>query len=299
MGSNSGSAPAVVFESGIGATSQNWLRLQRTVAHETRTISYDRAGLGWSNAAAESPTPEALARDLRHLLAAAEIPGPYVVVGHSFGGLVARQFAVAYPGLVTGLVLVDPMRPRDWPPLNESGKSALHRAITLSKAGIFAARIGAARLFMRSVLLGSRRIARLLCRLGGEPAQTLMDRMLCELGKMPHEARPSVVANWSRPEFYQILQSYLRAIPATVTSMHSAPPVEVPVMVLTPFSTAPLDESQLRAISSEARQVIAPASAHWIHLDEPELVLSAIREMLTVAARTPSSASMQEQPPVR
>lgn len=281
MGLPGGSLPTVVFESGIGATSQNWLHLQQEVARTTRTLSYDRAGLGWSNSAPGNPTPHALARELKQLLTSVGITGKYLIVGHSFGGLVARQFAADYPELVAGLVLVDPMRPEDWPPLNESSRRLMDRGIHLAQLGIIAAHIGAARLFMRSTLLGSRRIAGWLCRTGGESARTLMDRMLCEVGKMPREAWPSVVANWSRPEFYETLRAYLQALPTTVIAMHGAPQLSTPIAVLTPVTAAPLTESQLHAISSDARQIPAHSSAHWVHLDEPELVLGVIEEMLT------------------
>jgi pimeloyl-ACP methyl ester carboxylesterase len=281
LGPTVATTPTVIFESGIGATSQNWLRLQREVARQMRTISYDRPGLGWSLPANSAPTPQILASGLRSLLRAAQISGPYVVVGHSFGGLVARQFAADYPDEVLGLVLVDPMRPEDWPPLNNAGEASLARSIKLGTAGMLLARVGLTRLFMRSTLMCSGRLARLLCRLGGEPAQTLMDRMLCEVGKMPREARPAVVANWSQPEFYRTLRAYLRSIPTTVVTIHGIVPLTVPVTVLSPVTATPLTEAQLQRISSNARQVIAPASAHWIHLDEPELVLSAIRDMLS------------------
>jgi pimeloyl-ACP methyl ester carboxylesterase len=281
LGSTAAETPTVIFESGIGATSQNWLRLQGEVARLTLTVSYDRPGLGWSMPANSAPTPQVLASGLRNLLTAAQIPGPYVVVGHSFGGLVARQFAADYPDDVLGLVLVDPMRPEDWPPLKDTGKASLARSIRLTTAGMLLARIGLPRLFMRSTLMSSGRLASLLCRVGGETAQTLMDRMLCEVGKMPSEARAAVVANWSRPEFYRTLRAYLQSVPAAVMTMHRAAQLTVPVTVLTPITATPLTNAQLQNISSNARQVIAPASAHWVHLDEPELVLSAIRDMLT------------------
>jgi pimeloyl-ACP methyl ester carboxylesterase len=278
------SLPAVVFESGIGATSQNWISVQRAVSRRTKTISYDRAGLGWSGRRSSTPTPEHLAQDLRTLLRVARVPPPYLLVAHSFGGLVARRFAADYSSDVAGLVLVDPMRPEDWPPLSMERSGLVGRGIRLAAAGRVAARFGLTRLFMRSTLLGSGRAARVLCRWGGEPAQTLMDRMACEVGKMPREVWPSIIANWSRPEFFRTLEAYLRAVPEIAESMHGRPPLTAPVTILTPISAEPLNESQLRAISLHARQVIASASGHWIHLDEPAVVLAAIEEMFLGAA---------------
>jgi pimeloyl-ACP methyl ester carboxylesterase len=280
MGTECDRGPTVLFESGIGATSQNWLKVQREVATQMRAISYDRAGLGWSTATVSNATPQALARELRALMDAAGIPGPYLVVGHSYGGLVARRFAADYPDLVIGLVLVDPMRPEDWPPVTEVRRKRLDQAIRLVRVGRIAARIGAARLFMRSVLLGSGRIARTLCRPGGDDVKMVMERMQCEAGKMPREAWPSVVANWARPRFYQTMEAYLMAVPETVASAHSAPPLDIAVTVLTPISATALSDAGLSAISRKARQIIAARSEHWVHLDEPELVLAAIREMI-------------------
>jgi pimeloyl-ACP methyl ester carboxylesterase len=274
----------IVFESGIGATSQNWSSIQRALSGDAHTFSYDRAGLGWSTGPACPTTPRSLAGQLRALLAAAGAPPPYLLVAHSFGGLVARQFAAEWPGEVTGLVLVDPMRAEDWPPLNPAQAAFVTRGIRLARAGRIAARFGLTRLFMRSTLLGSARLARVLCRIGGEPAQNLMDRMLCEVGKMPREVWPSVVANWSRPEFFRTLESYLTSVPQAVEETLRLGPLGLPVVVLTPATATPLRGSQLRDLSSDARQVFADHSAHWVHLDEPELVLNAIREMLSRAA---------------
>jgi pimeloyl-ACP methyl ester carboxylesterase len=93
-----------------------------------------------------------------------------------------------------------------------------------------------------------------------------------------------VAAQWSRPGFYAGVREHLRSIPATVAEMHEAEPIqEIPVTVLTPGKAAPLTEDDLRRIGKHVRQVIAPASAHWIHLDEPHLVVASILEMLEPA----------------
>ncbi|MBI1790320.1 MAG: alpha/beta fold hydrolase, partial [Acidobacteria bacterium] len=109
--------PTVVLEAGIAATSLSWSRVQPEVAKFARVLSYDRAGLGWSGPASGPRTVDRLVAELRQLLAGAGLPGPYVLVGHSFGGLVARAFAARYPDEVAGLVLVDPVHPREWWPV--------------------------------------------------------------------------------------------------------------------------------------------------------------------------------------
>ena len=84
--------------------------------------------------------------------------------------------------------------------------------------------------------------------------------------------------------FYQGMRAHLGSLTATVEEMHDAQPIEsVPVLVLTPVSADPLSEEDLQRIGNDTRQVIAEKSKHWVHLDEPELVIAAILEMRCVA----------------
>jgi pimeloyl-ACP methyl ester carboxylesterase len=100
--------PTVIFESGFAATSTEWFKVLPLVAHSHRACAYDRAGLGWSDMGPLPRDGEAIARDLDEALRAARIRGPYVLVGHSAGGLYVRLFAKLRPTAVVGLVLVEP-----------------------------------------------------------------------------------------------------------------------------------------------------------------------------------------------
>jgi pimeloyl-ACP methyl ester carboxylesterase len=99
--------PTVVFDSGAGCTSLDWSLIQPELAKSTRTVAYDRAGYAWSDESPLERTSENIAQELHTLLHNAEIPGPYVLVGHSFGGCTIRLFADMYPDEVVGLVFVD------------------------------------------------------------------------------------------------------------------------------------------------------------------------------------------------
>jgi pimeloyl-ACP methyl ester carboxylesterase len=105
--------PTVVLEPGAGGMSsvmQAWIA--PAVARETRVCVYDRAGRGWSDAAANSQDGAQIATDLHTLLHRAHVPGPYVLAGHSFGGLYVMSYAAQYPEDVAGMVLVDSAAPR-------------------------------------------------------------------------------------------------------------------------------------------------------------------------------------------
>jgi pimeloyl-ACP methyl ester carboxylesterase len=101
--------PTVVLEAGFGGSSADWDDVQRRPGLATRTCAYDRAGLGNSVAIPRVHDAAEENRDLQRLLAAAHIPPPYVLVGHSYGGLLVRLFAHAHPDQVAGVVLVDAM----------------------------------------------------------------------------------------------------------------------------------------------------------------------------------------------
>ncbi|RNC70410.1 MAG: alpha/beta hydrolase [Desulfuromonadales bacterium] len=106
-----GGAPVVVLETGLGGMSSAWGWIQPEVAKFTGVVSYDRAGLGWSAPDGLPRTALNVARRLRGLLHGVGIPGPYVLVGHSMGGLYLRVFADQYPGEVAGVVLIDAAHP--------------------------------------------------------------------------------------------------------------------------------------------------------------------------------------------
>ncbi len=104
--------PTVVLEGGGFDWSVTWALVQPALAARTRTCSYDRAGLGYSDAFTRPPTPANVVDDLHTLLARAGIHGPLVLVGHSLGGFNMKLYAATYPDDVAGLVLVDPSEER-------------------------------------------------------------------------------------------------------------------------------------------------------------------------------------------
>jgi pimeloyl-ACP methyl ester carboxylesterase len=144
-------SPTVVIEPGAGLMSSDLALIAPVVAADTRVCVYDRAGRGWSDAPDTPQDGAQTATDLHTLLQRGNVPGPYVLAGHSFGGLYALTFAARYPKDVDGLVLVDSTAPAADPesaldsarPTRADSADTMNRASALVSA---AARLGVGRL---------------------------------------------------------------------------------------------------------------------------------------------------------
>ena len=99
--------PAVILDAGIGCNSLDWTLVQPEIAKFTRVCSVDRAGSAWSESSSKPRTSEIIIEEMHSLLKKGNIPGPYILVGHSFGGLNSQLYANKYPDEVAGIVLVD------------------------------------------------------------------------------------------------------------------------------------------------------------------------------------------------
>lgn len=99
--------PTVILEAGLGGSSIDWSLVQPNIAKFATVCSYDRAGMGWSEKSPNLRTSRQMVEELHSLLVKANIPAPYILVGHSFGGIIMRQYANQYPDEVFGIVLVD------------------------------------------------------------------------------------------------------------------------------------------------------------------------------------------------
>ncbi len=106
--------PVVIFDSGLGGFSMDWLKVQYKLKDVSTICTYDRAGYGWSD---EGPSPrvtEQIVDEFHELLMKADLAPPYVLVGHSFGGFNVQYFSKLYPKLVAGLVLVESSHPEQF-----------------------------------------------------------------------------------------------------------------------------------------------------------------------------------------
>jgi pimeloyl-ACP methyl ester carboxylesterase len=135
--------PVVVLDAGMVSASPNWAWVQPEVAKTTCVVAYDRAGLGWSDPGPGPRDAGQNAGELRRALQAAGLPGPYMLAGHSYGGLVAQAFAALYRADVAGLVLVDASHPDQWAHMGVPSSTVAMG----NKVSGFLARFGLFRLF--------------------------------------------------------------------------------------------------------------------------------------------------------
>jgi pimeloyl-ACP methyl ester carboxylesterase len=107
-------SPTVILEAANLGMSAHWVRVQQQLAKTTRVCAYDRAGMGWSESGTEPRDARQISSELHTLLKGAGTEGPYVLVGHSYGGLYARRYAARYSDETAGVVLVDSSHPEQF-----------------------------------------------------------------------------------------------------------------------------------------------------------------------------------------
>src|SRR5713226_3846412 len=279
--------PTVVFESGMGASCLSWTLVQPHVAQFSRAVSYDRAGHGWSDAAPETRTARQIAQELHALLNATGLPGPYVLVGHSFGGYVNRAFVHLYRDEVAGMVLVDSVHPDEWE--NPTPEQLRMIEVGLRYAWIAAcfARLGLARFFLARLARGSPRLGWAAASAFGVGVVSAVQRIAGEIRKLPAPILPIVREFWSQPKNFLSLGQHVAALPVSAAQAAAVSSLrDLPLVILSgDHHTSPYADWQrdLAQLSSCGRHVVASDSGHWIHLDHPELVTRAIREVAAAA----------------
>jgi pimeloyl-ACP methyl ester carboxylesterase len=290
-------APVVVFDAALGGSSISWTFVQPRVAEFGRTVAYDRAGFGWSDAGPLPRTAGRAADELHALLTRAGEGPRFILVGHSFGGLVMRIFAARYKNDVAGIVLVDPAHPEDWLTPAPQEQARIDRGVRLCRYGRTASRLGIARVVSELVGLGAvgpaRRLVDAISR-GDLGADT--DWLLAPLWKLPPDVRRPLRSFWTKSKFYEALGSQIESISQSARETLDAAPSGYGDLPLVTISMTDPGDHRLRQqealahLSTHGRHVIASHSGHWIPLDEPQLIVSEIRSMHAslVAAMTPA-----------
>ncbi len=270
-------SPTVLLEAAATGWSLDWTLVQPAVARFTRVCAYDRAGLGWSDPGPLPRTGERMTRELRRLLDRSQIAGPYILVGHSFGGFVARLYREEHPREVVGMVLVDAgheseMRQAEFRTFVNAGKSMLPALRAMAILGI----------------------PRLLASFESLPPLLTQQEQ-----KVPADIRPVLRAGWLRTSYPSTLADEGNGLIETLEQVrHIAPLGELPLVVLTatgpvwwPDMPGAVNQAKFRKmwlglqqeltdLSSNSRQILAAQSGHFIQFDEPGLVAGAIRQLV-------------------
>jgi pimeloyl-ACP methyl ester carboxylesterase len=257
-------SPTVVIDAGMNEFSTEWAWVQPGVAKSTMVCTYDRAGTGWSDPGPLPRNAAQIAKELHTLLHEANIPGPYVVVGQSLGGIHARVFAGMYPAEVAGVVLIDSMS------LRQFTQSSSTTTLTDSLSHPF------------TILPTLTRIG--LVRLVAKP-----------LGAVPHlppEAENAYLSRIVRPSYLQAISDYSQGMPASGRQAAAVKSFgDIPLIVLTARlkSTIPdwqAWQTELLQLSSNSQQLFAENSGHNIELEQPEAAVAAIVKMVEIVRQT-------------
>jgi pimeloyl-ACP methyl ester carboxylesterase len=285
--------PAVVLEAGIAASSISWSLVQNRIAEFATVVSYDRAGFGWSGSAPWCPTALTAAEELARMLECAEIEPPFVLVGHSFGGLIVRVFQQRFPERVAGLVLVDPVSRIEWRRASPQRKRMLARGVVLSKRGAFLARMGVVKLALKLLMSGSRAIPKLVARASAGRGASVTERLTGEVRKLPRELWPVMAKHWSEARCFEAMAESLEKLPVSVRQLHEGLSLgDLPVIVLSAGSAGAIavKEHQHDAqLSTRGERVVVPDAGHWLQLDAPDAVVDAVRRMVA-AIRQPDGS---------
>lgn len=275
--------PAVVLEAGIAASTLNWSLLQPELALHAATYSYDRAGFGWSVARNGRCSLPEIAGNLHASIMALGLPPGYILVGHSFAGLILREYALRFPGEIAGIVLIDPLTPEEWLNPTHAQRWMLRRGIWFSRVGCVLAAFGVVRACLWLLQRGNRSTPRGVLNMFGAKATETVQRILRELTKLPPDVMRVIRARWSTPRFFWTMSDYIQSLPRCSTEMINRNiPAHIPVTVLSGAHQLPERLREHAAIAAHSRQgthMIADKGAHWIHLDQPELVVQAVLEL--------------------
>jgi pimeloyl-ACP methyl ester carboxylesterase len=255
--------PTVVFEAGLSqfTARSTYGKAQELIASFAHVCVYDRAGLGWSDAAPGPRTHDDMVNDLHRLLAAKRHAGPIVLVGHSIGGLLARLYAMRHPTDVAGVVLVD----------------------ATAEAGVFTPSAAEERTGLIARMDAGLRIAKPGAPVVAMPVGTSPEVMLAFTPEVIASVKQEYEAIDRVPEAMRGATGYgtLGSTPLTVIrrGRTATPPNAEDVRWRT------LQEA-LPALSSRSRLLVATEAGHVIPYDQPTIVADAVRQLLS-PTRTP------------
>ena len=275
--------PAIVLEAGITATSLSWSIVQPQLAAYSAIYSYDSAGLGWSTSTGRQCHVSKMAEELHEWIEALHVPKPYVLAGHSFAAYVLRMYAQRFPDELTGVILIDPLTPEEWIKPDSSQRWQIRRAVWFSRAGAVVSSLGVLRFCLWLLQRGNNAVPRRVLGSFGAGAKDTVERIVGELAKLPPQTVRLIRERWGHPKFFLVMARYIGSLPACAAEVSSCRvPAHIPITVISGAHQSGVRLEEHKAIaahSSRGKHIIATKGAHWVHLDQPELIVQAFREM--------------------
>ncbi|WP_410453336.1 alpha/beta fold hydrolase [Paenibacillus alvei] len=271
VGEGHNGAPTIIMEAGSGESSLSWGNIPAQLSPFAAVVTYDRAGYAWSTRARSERTGEHIVRELHEALDKEGIKGPYIMVGHSLGGLYARLFAQTYREEVVGLVLID-ARTEDYMKETASIYAQEHHQEMPSAFLLgLTKNSGVLRLFQDSLLEGM----------------------------VAKEKRSQFMNVIAKPSYFDAVAEEAKLIDSVENAVRGQKLGDMPVRVIPrgiphPYSSTGISEEAAKKleeiwqkgqrrmlnISSNSELIVAAKSGHMVIDDEPQLVVDVIREVL-------------------
>lgn len=245
----------VVFDSGLGSFSLDWKHIQNELSKDAVTVAYDRAGYGWSQRANHNSTSKDCVEDLRELLQQAGLKPPYLLVGHSYGGLNMRLYAQTYPDEVSGLLLIDPTSEFRFLPeyIDNERQHQYLNTLKQYKLGYILSVIGITRLIKRPV----------------------WNRYL------PKEY---IALGFRNTAYEAIYKEYINIESSCRQAANRSIDARIPVMILSAGKMNEAwknDQVELSKLLLNCKHIYINDSFHNIHLERPDTVVNSIRELMS------------------
>ena len=267
-------SPTVVLDSGLGDSWLPWYKVQPSIAQFARVCSYDRGGLGWSDPSPHPRTSKVMAEELHTLLQRAGMAGPFVLAGHSFGGMNVRMYARLFPTEVAGVVLVDSVHPDQ------------QRRRSPEQLRAIAAFLRVLGLKAHTIPFG---VSRLMGWCGNGPAEIrpMLRTVECRWG--PWQEHVAEESSFEESAEGARKAGPLGNIPLVVLS-HDPDKLH-PIPGSSPRPDKELNpqweglQSELAQLSTDSSRVIAKGSGHYIQYDRPDLVIEAVKRLVDQAGR--------------
>ncbi|PCJ66608.1 MAG: alpha/beta hydrolase [Candidatus Hydrogenedentota bacterium] len=256
----------IVLEAGSGGTSLDWSRVQPELSEFARVFSYDRAGMGWSEPGTEPRTSQQIATDLHALLSKSNVEPPYILVGHSFGGLNVRMFAAEYPDEVAGLVLIDSIHEDFFERMPEGTREGTAAQLKMLSMGHTFSFTGIPRIFFPPLATQG----------------------------LPPETQAAVNALGFHPKTYKTIYEEATVFEDSANQVRHDTRFDqdLPLLVLSrsvseqwPANANPEKiwselQTDLTKISNNSKQIVVEDCGHYIHIEKPAIVVQAIKDFI-------------------